>query len=305
MDVVGVVRRGLGSLQIEVTGTGTARIMLILEDPRQLVAFIRAIASWQRRTLRNLTEGLDPGSSGIPIESVPEAREPARRDVVGRISEVEKNLDKIVNLDTELVELLAQGKGVKKREARIPSPGTMYHKVLLELVDRFGGSKFESSQVADEKRHVLSILSNKYGALEVAETRGRTNVYRIRRETMESILHREGRCSIVEIAGKDRQSCDAFLDSMQEPYPGFTYSFLEKRGTRQRYRLLFWDRSTQLALTAKLGRFVGDKSNLILREAKDPDARSYPSPHASITTSRSTLGESKMKPTKRDGPELS
>ena len=84
---------------------------------------------------------------------------------------------------------------------------------------------------------------------------------------MQRILSNDGTSNIIEIRGKDRKTCDAFLETNQKRYPGFTFAFLEGNGLRQKYRLFFKDSSVQLSVTANLGRFVGPKTNLIVREA--------------------------------------
>jgi len=276
----------IGSVEIELRNVGTIHLKLPVSDVKQLMDFIKSISTgWQGSGARPEErgaievksfgiEGEAPPAKPAGQEATPEVEKPVpqgaevekRREAIeGRIEALEGKIASLIDMNKQLIESLNPEK--KSREPRIPSAGTKYHEVLQELVQRFGSKTFEGNQVSDEKRHVLSILNNKYNALEVVETRGRTNIYQIRKEIMQRILSNEGTSNIVEIKGKDRKSCDAFLETNQKRYPGFTYAFLEGNGMRQKYRLFFKDSAVQLSVTSNLGRFVGNKTNLIVREA--------------------------------------
>ncbi len=276
----------IGSVEIELRNIGTVHLKLPVNDVKQLMDFIKNISNgWQ-------PTGQHPGDTAIQVKSLGIDREgPSlkpgervvreveaeetypqsvdvgkRREVIeGRIEGLEGKIASLIDMNKHLIESLNPEN--ENKEPKIPSAGTKYHDVLQELVQRFGNNKFEGNEVTDEKRHVLSILNNKYNALDVVETRGRTNIYLIRKEIMQRILANDGTSNIVEIRGKDRRSCDAFLETNQKRYPGFTFAFLEGNGLRQKYRLFFKDNSVQLSITANLGRFVGTKTNLIVREA--------------------------------------
>ncbi len=272
----------IGSVEIELRNIGTIHLKLPVSDVKQLMDFIKGISNGQlaesgpgdievksvgiERRIAGETKEEAPVQPGA--EEKPEGAERLgrRKDVIeGRIETLEEKIANLIDMNRDLIESLKPGE--ERKEPRIPSAGTKYHEVLQELVQRFGNKTFEGNQVSDDKRHVLSILNNKYNALEVVETRGRTNIYQVRKEIMQRILSSDGTSNLVEIRGKDRKTCDAFLETNQKRYPGFTYAFLEGNGLRQRYRLFFKDSSVQLSVTANLGRFVGSKTNLIVREA--------------------------------------
>jgi hypothetical protein len=276
----------IGSVEIELRNVGTVQLRLPVSDMKQLMDFIKSISGEVRSTARGVEDPpVQVRSVGIETDSAPDtveapARTPApatnsplpgngdvdrRREAMeGRIGTLEGKIGSLIDMNKQLIDSLNPDQG--DREPRIPSAGTKYHEVLQEIFQRFGNNSFEGNQVTDEKRHVLSILNNKYNALDVVETRGRTNIYQIRKEIMQSILSNVGTSNVVEIRGKDRKSCDAFLETNQKRYPGFTYAYLEGNGLRQRYRLFFKDNSVQLSVTSNLGRFVGTKTNLIVRE---------------------------------------
>jgi len=270
----------IGSVEIELRNIGTVHLKLPVSDVKQLMDFIKGISAQP--------PGLRPGASPIEVKSVgldgeetsrpelpgkiplpvgPENPDVSqRREVIeGRIETLEDKIASLIDMNKQLIESLNPEN--ESREPKIPSSGTKYHEVLQEIVQRFGNKTFEGNQVTEEKRHVLSILNNKYNALEVVETRGRTNIYQVRKEIMQRILSNDGTSNIVEIRGKDKKTCDAFLETNQKRYPGFTFAFLEGNGLRQKYRLFFKDSSVQLSVTANISRFVGPKTNLIVREA--------------------------------------
>jgi len=258
-----------------------------VNDVKQLMEFVRTISTgWasekssQEDSARVRSIAISSRSEHPTALQVSDAAQPRRlapspiqqteterrrQAIEHRIDDLESKIASLIEMNKELIQSLSPEK--RNREPRIPSQGTKYFEVLQELVERFGSNTFEGNQVSSEKRHVLSILNNKYNALEVVETRGRTNIYRIRKEIMERILTTGGTSTIVEIRGKDRKSCDAFLETNQKRYPGFTYAFIEGNGLRQKYRLFFKDSSVQLSVTSNLSRFVGSKTNLIVREA--------------------------------------
>lgn len=274
----------MGSIEIELSNIGTVQLKLPITDTKELMDFIKTLSNSQPRPhTYNGTKVIRPPAleTHRPVLT-PTSEEPGNREtertkpespkvverrqvVEGRIETLEEKIASLIDMNKQLVDSLNQDK--EEREPRKPSAGTKYHEVLQELVERFGNETFEGNKVSDEKRHVLSILHNKYNAIQVVETRGRTNIYQIRKEIMQSVLSKDGVSNIVEIRGKDRNSCDAFLDTNQKRYPGFTYAFLEGNGLRQRYRLFFKDNSVQLSVTSNLGRFVGNNTNLIVREA--------------------------------------
>jgi hypothetical protein len=270
----------IGSVEIELRNIGTVHLKLPVSDVKQLMDFIKGIST-------NQQPGLRPGESPIEVKSVGIDREGPkkletprrlptpvnesseatnRREVIeGRIETLEDKIASLIDMNKQLIDSLNPDS--ESREPKIPSAGTKYHDVLQEIVQRFGNKNFEGNEITEDKRHVLSILNNKYNALEVVETRGRTNIYQVRKEIMQRILSNDGTSNIIEIRGKDRKTCDAFLETNQKRYPGFTFAFLEGNGLRQKYRLFFKDSSVQLSVTANLSRFVGPKTNLIVREA--------------------------------------
>jgi len=279
----------IGSVEIELRDVGTVHLKLPVSDVKQLMDFVKSISEgWQasgrgegsmavrsaliereRRPLQAGAAAQKPGEQklGEPLPArAPRLDISSRQDAIdSRIKILEEKIASLIEMNRQMLESLSPP--AKSSEPRIPSSGTKYYEVLQEIVTRFGFQKFEGRQVTQEKRHVLSILNNKYNALEVVETRGRTNIYQVRKEILERILASDGTSTIVEIRGKDRKSCDAFLETNQKRYPGFTYAFIEGNGLRQRYRLFFKDRSVQVSVTSNLGRFVGNKTNLIVREA--------------------------------------
>ncbi len=273
----------IGSVEIELRNIGNIHLKLPVSDVKQLMDFIKGISASHgpgqmgEDPIRVKSVGIDRERLGFRPESraiqgmdtdiaTKDGEMEKRREAMeGRISTLEERIVSLIDMNKQLIESLNPDK--ENQEPKIPSAGTKYHEVLQELVQRFGNNTFEGNEVSDEKRHVLSILNNKYNALDVVETRGRTNIYQVRREIMQRILSNEGVSNIVEIRGKDRKSCDAFLETNQKRYPGFTYAFLEGNGLRQKYRLFFKDSSVQLSITSNLGRFVGPKTNLLVREA--------------------------------------
>jgi hypothetical protein len=276
-----VQERRIGNVEIELRNVGTVHLRLPVSDVKQLMDFIKNISNgWQsndsqsQAPIKVKSVGIDDeeqSSEGARARQISEATEGQekivqRREMIeGRIDTLEEKIATLVDMNRKLIENLNPDD--EDSEPKIPSSGTKYNSVLQDLVERFGNDTFTGRDVADDERHVLSILNNKYNALEVAETQGRTNIYRVRKEVMQRILASEGTSNIIEIRGKDRKSCDAFLDTNQKRYPGFTYAFLEGNGLRQKYRLFFKDNSVQLSVTSNLGRFVGNKTNLIVREA--------------------------------------
>jgi len=255
MEVQG---RRIGSVEIELRNVGTVHLKLPVSDVKQLMDFIKNISNgWQSNDSQSQTP--------IKVKEGKDKIVQRREMIEGRIDTLEEKIATLVDMNRKLIENLNPDD--EDSEPKIPSSGTKYNSVLQDLVERFGNDTFTGRDVADDERHVLSILNNKYNALEVAETQGRTNIYRVRKEVMQRILASEGTSNIIEIRGKDRKSCDAFLDTNQKRYPGFTYAFLEGNGLRQKYRLFFKDNSVQLSVTSNLGRFVGNKTNLIVREA--------------------------------------
>jgi len=277
----------IGSVEIELRNVGTVHLKLPVSDVKQLMDFIKGISNgWQTTGVRGTDRPFQVRSVGIDGERMPlKPGEPAHRPmeisksvegpspdvekrreaIEGRIETLESKIASLIDMNKQLIESLNPDR--ESIEPRIPSVGTKYHEVLQEIVQRFGNKRFEGNQISDDKRHVLSILNNKYNALEVVETRGRTNIYQVRKEIMQRILANDGTSNIVEIRGKDRKTCDAFLETNQKRYPGFTFAFLEGNGLRQKYRLFFKDSAVQLSVTSNLGRFVGSKTNLIVREA--------------------------------------
>ncbi len=274
-----VETKRIGSVEIELSDIGTVHLKLPVSDVKQLMEFIQNISNgWQSPQRQS--------SNGIKVKSVDvqegededqqderSAQQDAgdervrrrRKEIEGRIGTLEEKIGNLIEMNQKLIQNLNPEDD--EQEPKIPSSGTKYHSVLQELVERFGNDTFTGRDVAEDDRHVLSILNNKYNALKVTETQGRTNIYKVRRGVMQKILASEGTSNIIEIRGKDKKSCDAFLDTNQKRYPGFTYAFLEGNGLRQKYRLFFKDNSVQLSVTSNLGRFVGNKTNLIVREA--------------------------------------
>jgi len=273
----------IGSVEIELRNIGTVHLKLPVSDVKQLMDFIKGISNGhspgtgpsdievksvgiERQLQVETNDGPAAAEIGREEEPADSQQVEKRKDIIeGRIETLEEKIASLIDMNRDLIESLRPDE--ERKEPRIPSAGTKYHEVLQELVQRFGNKTFEGNQVTDDKRHVLSILNNKYNALDVVETRGRTNIYQVRKEIMQRILSSDGTSNLVEIRGKDRKTCDAFLETNQKRYPGFTYAFLEGNGLRQRYRLFFKDSSVQLSITANLGRFVGSKTNLIVREA--------------------------------------
>lgn len=275
-----VQERRIGNVEIELRNVGTVHLKLPVSDVKQLMDFIKNISNgWQSNDSQSQApikvksvdledEEQDSEARSPQIREATEGQDRIvqRREMIeGRIDTLEDKIATLVDMNRKLIENLNPDE--EDSEPKIPSSGTKYNSVLQDLVERFGNDTFTGRDVADDERHVLSILNNKYNALEVAETQGRTNIYRVRKEVMQRILASEGTSNIIEIRGKDRKSCDAFLDTNQKRYPGFTYAFLEGNGLRQKYRLFFKDNSVQLSVTSNLGRFVGNKTNLIVREA--------------------------------------
>jgi hypothetical protein len=126
-----------------------------------------------------------------------------------RVRELETTANHLIDTGQQLLESLRQTqeaererRGSGEREPWIPRPKTKYYEVLQDLVERFGGERFESSQIHLDRRHMVSILRNKYNALEVVDTRGRTQIYTIRKEILEKVYTNLPGSIIVEI-------CDA------------------------------------------------------------------------------------------------
>ena len=276
-------RTRVGSVEIELRNIGTVHLKLPVDDVKQLMDFIKGISASSQplgpeqrdaiqvksmgieRNVPGIEQGVGPASLPVSASEGDSDVSSRREAIEGRIEDLEGKIGSLIDMNKQLIESLNPEN--ENREPRIPSAGTKYHDVLQELVQRFGNKTFEGNQVSEDKRHVLSILNNKYNALDVVETRGRTNIYQVRKEIMQRILSNDGTSNIIEIRGKDRKTCDAFLETNQKRYPGFTFAFLEGNGLRQKYRLFFKDSSVQLSVTANLGRFVGPKTNLIVREA--------------------------------------
>lgn len=279
---MGSVAGRIGNVQIQLTGLGAIHLSLALSDVGELMSFLNKIMrAWHTdhpRGSGSLAETRSPGSPSGTIGArfgwtgnLAPAAVAGPSDTVDRPGEamearirgLEERVEGLVRMSERLIECLARGN--TGNAVGIPSPGTKYGEFLGEIFDRFGGARFQSRQVAGGKRHILSILRNQYGALEVVETRGRANIYQLRRQVVERILGSCGVSSLVEVRGKDRGSCDAFFGANRERNPDFAFSFLEGTGVRQRYLLLFKGRPVQLSVMADLSRFVGERRNLVLQ----------------------------------------
>jgi hypothetical protein len=193
-----------------------------------------------------------------------------------RVRELETTANHLIDTGQQLLESLRQTqeaererRGSREREPWIPRPNTRYYEVLQDLVERFGGERFESSQIPLDRRHVVSILKNKYNALEVVDTRGRTQIYTIKKEILEKIYTNLPGSIIVEIWGKGRDICDAFL-AAEKNQRGLRWVCTEDTGYKQRYCLALNstpDRHTadRPQVISDLNKWVGEDARLVIK----------------------------------------
>jgi len=234
-------------LEVEVKRDGTVRLLFPSLDERSLMQVVRSLPHINTdRRGQNVLAG---------------AVERRSRLLEERMQRIEEKVSSLVEITEKIVDSLGNS-GSKKRGVRIPSRGTKYNEVLRRLTLEHGSEPFDSSTVPESERHILSILNNRYNALEVIENRGRTNIYRVREEIIHKIFSEEGECLNIEIRGKSREVVERALRSNKETYPKFNYVYREGADMRHVYTLIFGDPSVKLSVMENLSRSVGSQRNM-------------------------------------------
>jgi hypothetical protein len=193
---------------------------------------------------------------------VPQLFETRSRQLEERVERIEGKISNLVTITEEISNSLRPASSRNRDDVRIPSNGTKYNEVLRRLTLEYGSAPFESTCVAENERHILSILNNRYNALAVTDNRGRTNIYRVRDEIIHKVFSNEGECINVEIRGKTRDMVERVLKSNKENYPKFSYFYKEGADQRHLYTLIFGDPTVKVSVMENLSRSVGNHRNM-------------------------------------------
>jgi len=251
----GQAKKGLDTplkLEVEMKRDGTVKMVFpSLDDATQLVKNLPQVQ-------RDLAVGGDPPTS----HRAPRLLETRSSQLVERISRIEEKISNLVRITEEITETVRPHGSKGRGEVRVPSNGTKYNEVLRKLTLKYGGAPFESTCVSESERHILSILNNRYNALEVIDNRGRTNIYRVREEIVKDIFSQEGEAINVEIRGKTKEVVERALKTNKDAYPKFSYFYKEGADQRHVYTLVFGDPTVKVSVMENLSRSVGNHRNM-------------------------------------------
>jgi len=245
-------------LEIEMKRDGSVKMIFPSLDDTTLMQLMESLPQLQGDFAK---EGNGHGAEEIR-KRVPRIFEDRGRHLEDRMGKIEEKMSNLLNITEEIVNSISPNSSKNHEEVRVPSNGTKYNEVLRKLTLEYGGAPFESTCVAENERHILSILNNRYNALEVTDNRGRTNIYRIKEEIINRIFSQAGECIDVEIRGKTRDTVERVLKSNKDNYPKFSYFFKKGADQRQLYTLIFGDPSVKVSVMENLSRSVGNHRNM-------------------------------------------
>ncbi len=247
-------------LEVEMKRDGTLKMTFPSLDDETLIHLVQNLPQLNG----SLTKGEEGGANEYHghASSISSSFRMKSRKLEERIERIEEKISKLVDISEELSQCVAPSGKEDQDEVKIPSNGTKYNRVLKDLALEFGGSTFDSTSIPESERHILSILNNRYNALEVVDNRGRTNIYSIREDVIHEIFSEEGECIDVEIRGKPRKVVERVLRSNKDNYPKFSYVLKEGADQRQVYTLIFGDRSVKVSVMENLSRSVGSNRNM-------------------------------------------
>ena len=245
-------------LEIEMKRDGSVKMIFPSLDDTTLMQLVQSIPQLQG----DYTKGTNGSGAEELRKRVPRIFEDRSRNLEDRMGKIEEKMSSLVSITEEIMNSFSSGPGRNREEVRVPSNGTKYNEVLKKLTLEYGGAPFESTCVPENERHILSILNNRYNALEVTDNRGRTNIYRIKEEIINKIFSQEGECINVEIRGKPRDVVERVLKSNKDNYPKFSYFYKKGADQRQLYTLIFGDPSVKVSVMENLSRSVGNHRNM-------------------------------------------
>lgn len=259
----GPVDKRLGTplkLEVEMKRDGTMRMIFPSLDDRTLMQLVQSLPQLQGDMARD-----EAGAHELRTR-VPRLLEARSKQLEERIGRIENKISSLVTITEEITDSIKLP-GRRKDEVRVPSNGTKYNEVLRRLTLKYGGAPFESTCVPESERHILSILNNRYNALDVTDNRGRTNIYRVREEIISSIFSEQGECINIEIRGKTKDVVERALKTNKDNYPKFSYIYREGADQRHLYTLIFGDPSVKVSVMENLSRSVGNHRNLKIYSA--------------------------------------
>ncbi len=243
-------------LEVEMKRDGSVKMIFPSLDDATLIQLVQNLPQLQGDFARG---GTDTDELRRKVPMLFEARS---RQLEERIERIESKISSLVGITEEIVGSVRPTSLRRKDEVRVPSNGTKYNEVLRGLTLQYGGAPFESTCVPENERHILSILNNRYNALEVADNRGRTNIYRVREEIIRKIFSQSGECINVEIRGKSRDVVERALKTNKDNYPKFAYFYKEGANQRHLYTLVFGDPTVKVSVMENLSRSVGNHRNM-------------------------------------------
>jgi hypothetical protein len=247
-------------LEVEMKRDGTVRMVFPSLNDETLIELMRSIPQL-KGDIATADKGPDTCEEEVRAR-VPRLFQTKSRKLEERISSIEEKMSKLVEITENLAgSLETSGKG-NGDDVRVPSNGTKYNRVLRDMALEFGGGEFDSTSVPESERHILSILNNRYNALDVVDNRGRTNIYRVREQVIRKIFSEEGECINIEIRGKPREVVERTLKSNKDNYPKFSYMLKEGAAQRQVYTLIFGDPSVKVSVMENLSRSIGNHRNM-------------------------------------------
>ena len=246
-DALDQAFEGSLKLEVEVKRDGTVKLLFPSLDERSLMQVVRSLPHMN----------MDRRGQSVLAGAV----ERRSRLLEERMQRIEDKVSSLVQITESIVESLGSVAS-KRKGVRIPSKGTKYNEVLRKVTLKHGSEPFDSSTLPESERHILSILNNRYNALEVFENRGRTNIYRVKEEIIHKIFSEEGECLNIEVRGKTRDAVERALKSNKEAYPKFNYVYREGADQRHVYTLIFGDPSVKVSVMENLSRSVGSNRNM-------------------------------------------
>ncbi len=256
-DVVGQRLDTSVKLEVEMKRDGTVKMSFPSLDDATLMQLLQSLPQLQGDVVK-----LGSKDAGDLSRKVPNLLEARSRQLEERVERIESKISSLVGITEQIMECLKPASARSKDQVRVPSSGTKYNEVLRKLTLDHGGAPFESSCVPESERHILSILNNRYNALQVIGNRGRTNIYKVREEIIQKIFADEGECINVEIRGKPREIVERALKSNKDAYPKFSYIYREGADQRHLYTLVFGDPTVKVSVMENLSRSVGNHRNM-------------------------------------------
>ncbi len=244
-------------LEVEMKRDGTVKMSFPSLDDATLMQLVQSLPQLQgdvARLGRNDAEELS--------RKVPALFEARSKQLEERVERIEGKISNLVGITEQIMDCLKPASARARDQVRVPSTGTKYNEVLRRLTLAHGGAAFESTCVPESERHILSILNNRYNALQVTGNRGRTNIYKVREEIIRRIFSNEGECINVEIRGKPREIVERALKTNRDAYPKFSYIYREGADQRHLYTLVFGDPTVKVSVMENLSRSVGNHRNM-------------------------------------------